>query len=248
MQVVTLAGGASTWTVVGADGLPVSEVEGFLEYLRLTGCSPNTVRSYAGGAACRSVRRRASRYLHLYAISASLTHDRDSPVAGGRRSCAGARVSRLLFIRTQQSDSPLLPGRRTGRLAHLRGHPRPHHRLQGGRQPAVRPRSPPGTPGVASRRTGRAGVPPRDPGRAHRPRTAGGPGGHGGRGPRARASLRRGRPAGRTTSPVPVTPAVLLVGPRPLLTSHAAGALAGPPAAQRSSSQEPAEPMLNGPA
>jgi integrase family protein with SAM-like domain len=50
-QVVTLAGGASTWTVVGADGLPVSEVEGFLEYLRLTGCSPNTVRSYAGGAA-----------------------------------------------------------------------------------------------------------------------------------------------------------------------------------------------------
>jgi hypothetical protein len=50
-QVVALAGGASTWTVVGPDGLPVSEVEGFLEYLRLTGCSPNTVRSYASGAA-----------------------------------------------------------------------------------------------------------------------------------------------------------------------------------------------------
>jgi site-specific recombinase XerD len=50
-QLVALAGEATTWTVVGSDGLPVDDVEAFLEHLRLTGCSPNTIRSYAAGAA-----------------------------------------------------------------------------------------------------------------------------------------------------------------------------------------------------
>jgi site-specific recombinase XerD len=50
-QMVALADGSKTWTVVGPDGLPLDEAEGFLEHLRLTGFSPNTVRSYARGLA-----------------------------------------------------------------------------------------------------------------------------------------------------------------------------------------------------
>ncbi|MFH5878246.1 tyrosine-type recombinase/integrase [Arthrobacter sp. NA-172] len=36
-----------TWTVLGDDLLPVAVIELFLEHLRQTGCSPNTVKSYA---------------------------------------------------------------------------------------------------------------------------------------------------------------------------------------------------------
>jgi hypothetical protein len=36
-----------TWTVLGPDYLPIPEVERFLEHLRQTGRSPNTVKSYA---------------------------------------------------------------------------------------------------------------------------------------------------------------------------------------------------------
>ncbi|WP_284762181.1 tyrosine-type recombinase/integrase [Arthrobacter sp. efr-133-R2A-63] len=36
-----------TWTVLGDDLLPVAAIELFLEHLRQTGCSPNTVKSYA---------------------------------------------------------------------------------------------------------------------------------------------------------------------------------------------------------
>lgn len=38
-----------TWTVLGADHLPVGPVEEFLEYHRLDGASPHTVRAYAQG-------------------------------------------------------------------------------------------------------------------------------------------------------------------------------------------------------
>jgi integrase len=47
VQLVVIPGGERTWTVLGADRLPVEPVEGFLEYLRVLGRSPNTVKSYA---------------------------------------------------------------------------------------------------------------------------------------------------------------------------------------------------------
>jgi len=51
VQAVVLPGGERTWTVVGADHLPVDPVEEFLEHHRAVGSSPNTVRSYAHGLA-----------------------------------------------------------------------------------------------------------------------------------------------------------------------------------------------------
>jgi len=44
-----LASGERTWTVLGADRLPLAPVEDFLESLRVTGRSPNTVKAYARG-------------------------------------------------------------------------------------------------------------------------------------------------------------------------------------------------------
>jgi site-specific recombinase XerD len=40
-------GGAATWTVLGPDHCVVGPAEEFLEYLRVQGTSPNTVKSYA---------------------------------------------------------------------------------------------------------------------------------------------------------------------------------------------------------
>ena len=47
VQPVELADGARTWTVLGADHRQVGPVEEFLEYHRVTGSSPHTVRAYA---------------------------------------------------------------------------------------------------------------------------------------------------------------------------------------------------------
>jgi len=47
VQPVELPGGDKTWTVLGADHRPVGPVEEFLEYHRVTGSSPHTVRGYA---------------------------------------------------------------------------------------------------------------------------------------------------------------------------------------------------------
>ena len=49
VQPVELPGGDRTWTVLGADHRPVGPVEEFLEYHRVTGSSPHTVRGYAKG-------------------------------------------------------------------------------------------------------------------------------------------------------------------------------------------------------
>ena len=49
VQPVELPGGDRTWTVLGADHRPVGPVEEFLEYHRVTGSSPHTVRAYAKG-------------------------------------------------------------------------------------------------------------------------------------------------------------------------------------------------------
>ncbi len=47
VQPVQLPGGDKTWTVLGADHRHVGQVEEFLEYHRITGSSPHTVRAYA---------------------------------------------------------------------------------------------------------------------------------------------------------------------------------------------------------
>src|SRR6266496_28291 len=47
VQPVELADGDRTWTVLGADHRQVGPVEEFLEYHRVTGSSPHTVRAYA---------------------------------------------------------------------------------------------------------------------------------------------------------------------------------------------------------
>lgn len=47
VQQVLGSGGERTWTVLGEDRRPVDPVERFLEYLRVLGRSPNTVKSYA---------------------------------------------------------------------------------------------------------------------------------------------------------------------------------------------------------
>jgi hypothetical protein len=44
---VQLSTGLLSWTVVGADHLPIPEVDEWLDYLRGQGQSPNTVASYA---------------------------------------------------------------------------------------------------------------------------------------------------------------------------------------------------------
>ena len=44
---MVLPGGAATWTVLGPDHGVVGPAEEFLEYLRVQGMSPNTVKSYA---------------------------------------------------------------------------------------------------------------------------------------------------------------------------------------------------------
>src|SRR6266516_1044246 len=46
-QRVTLPGSAKPWTVLGADHCVLGPAEEFLEYLRVQGTSPNTVKSYA---------------------------------------------------------------------------------------------------------------------------------------------------------------------------------------------------------
>ena len=47
VQPVELPDGDRTWTVLGADHRQVGQVEEFLEYHRVTGSSPHTVRGYA---------------------------------------------------------------------------------------------------------------------------------------------------------------------------------------------------------
>src|SRR6266566_9300419 len=42
-----LPGGTATWTVLGCDHRVIGPAEEFLEYLRVQGTSPNTVKSYA---------------------------------------------------------------------------------------------------------------------------------------------------------------------------------------------------------
>src|SRR4030081_2738322 len=45
-QRLALPGGGCTWTVLGADHCVVAPAEEYLEYLRVQGSSPNTVKSY----------------------------------------------------------------------------------------------------------------------------------------------------------------------------------------------------------
>lgn len=47
VQRVQIENGETTWTVLGNDFLPIPEVELYLEHLRQTGHSPNTVKSYS---------------------------------------------------------------------------------------------------------------------------------------------------------------------------------------------------------
>jgi hypothetical protein len=47
VQAVQMAGGDRTWTVLGTDHRHVGPAEEFLEYHRVTGSSPHTVRAYA---------------------------------------------------------------------------------------------------------------------------------------------------------------------------------------------------------
>jgi hypothetical protein len=51
VQRVVTPGGERTWTVLAADHRRVEPVEEFLEYLRVRGQSPNTVKAYARGLA-----------------------------------------------------------------------------------------------------------------------------------------------------------------------------------------------------
>ncbi|MGC0237470.1 tyrosine-type recombinase/integrase [Arthrobacter sp. SD76] len=51
VQSIRLEGEEPTWTVLGADLLPAREIESYLEFLRQTGASPNTVKAYARGLA-----------------------------------------------------------------------------------------------------------------------------------------------------------------------------------------------------
>ncbi|MBT2550850.1 tyrosine-type recombinase/integrase [Arthrobacter sp. ISL-65] len=47
VQRVLLDGAETTWTVLGDDFLPIPDIELYLEHLRQTGHSPNTVKSYS---------------------------------------------------------------------------------------------------------------------------------------------------------------------------------------------------------
>ena len=51
MQCVTSPGGATTYTVIGADFLPIPSADEYLTFLRDDGASPNTRRAYAAGLA-----------------------------------------------------------------------------------------------------------------------------------------------------------------------------------------------------
>lgn len=51
VQSIRLEGEEPTWTVLGADLLPAREIESYLEFLRQTDASPNTVKAYARGLA-----------------------------------------------------------------------------------------------------------------------------------------------------------------------------------------------------
>jgi len=51
VQRVATAGGERTWTVLDGDHRIVVPVEQYLEYLRMLGRSPNTVKSDAGALA-----------------------------------------------------------------------------------------------------------------------------------------------------------------------------------------------------
>jgi hypothetical protein len=57
VQRVDMPGGERTWTLLGADQRRVDPVEAFLEYLRVRGLSPNTVKSYAGAGVVVGVPR-----------------------------------------------------------------------------------------------------------------------------------------------------------------------------------------------
>src|ERR1022692_4692023 len=46
-QRLVLPGGTATWTVLGCDHRVIGPAEEFLEFLRVQGSSPNTVKSYA---------------------------------------------------------------------------------------------------------------------------------------------------------------------------------------------------------
>jgi integrase/recombinase XerD len=46
-QVVLPASRRKSWTVLGADGVPVEAVEGFLAFLTDVERSPNTIKAYA---------------------------------------------------------------------------------------------------------------------------------------------------------------------------------------------------------
>jgi len=48
-QRLELPGGERTWTVLGPGGRIVEPAEDLLEFMRATGCSPNTIKSYARG-------------------------------------------------------------------------------------------------------------------------------------------------------------------------------------------------------
>jgi len=47
VQRLVVPGGETTWTVLGVDRRPVAAAEEYLEFLRVQGASPNTVKSYA---------------------------------------------------------------------------------------------------------------------------------------------------------------------------------------------------------
>lgn len=59
MQRVTSPGGATTYTVIGVDFLPIPAADEYLTFLREDGASPNTRRAYAAGLAAWF------KYLHL---------------------------------------------------------------------------------------------------------------------------------------------------------------------------------------
>ena len=57
VQAVRGEGCELTWTLLGADHLPVAPVEEFLEYGRQRGYSPNTAKAYARSAPSLAVSR-----------------------------------------------------------------------------------------------------------------------------------------------------------------------------------------------
>lgn len=43
--------GTTTYTVIGSDFMPIPAVDEYLDFMRLDGASPNTIRAYARGLA-----------------------------------------------------------------------------------------------------------------------------------------------------------------------------------------------------